>query len=354
MSSSTSAPTSAPSAAPALTRIGYIGLGSMGIPIARNLIKYISANKLEPLTVWNRSKVKYQTLSSSSSSENTEASFHAAEDLGEVVDRCDVVLTSLINDQAAQEVYGELFKAASQKAQGQETEGKRERGVIFVDQSSLKAVTSGQLAEQAKAAGATYIASPVFGRPPAAEAAKLLIVLSGDQATKDLVRPLLVPALGDRLVDIGEDVRKASALKSMGNMLLLGFIELLGEAYALGDSVDIDPAVFNNFITQFLPAPPLLAYSNNISKGLFPSGGGFSIDGGMKDARNMLSLGSDLGHPCSLPTVELALKNMERAKEIGGPSQDWSALSIVLREQAGLEPFREGTNNGQGQGSGQK
>ncbi|WVQ99436.1 hypothetical protein IAU59_006571 [Kwoniella sp. CBS 9459] len=328
------------SSASALPRIGYIGLGSMGLPIARNLIKYISANNLQPLSVWNRSKEKYESL------KNVNPDGHNAEDLSEVVERCDLVFTSLINDQAAQEVYGALFKAAEKRRTGAIQEG--DRGVIFVDQSSLKAVTSGQLAEQAKAAGATYIASPVFGRPPAAEAAKLLIVLSGDQATKDLVRPVLVPALGDRLVDIGEDVRKASALKSMGNMLLLGFIELLGEAYALGDSVDIDPAVFNDFITQFMPAPPLLAYSNNISKGLFPSGGGFSIDGGMKDARNMLSLGSDLGHPCSLPTVELALKNMERAKEIGGPSQDWSALSVVLREQAGLEPFREGTNNGQG------
>ncbi|WVF71494.1 hypothetical protein IAT40_006300 [Kwoniella sp. CBS 6097] len=331
-----------PDSALTLTRIGYIGLGSMGLPIARNLIKYINANQLQPLTVWNRSKEKYDSLKS----DNPEGFY--AENLADVVERCDLVFTSLINDQAAQEVYGELFKAAEKRRASSKAD--EEGGVIFVDQSSLKAVTSGELAEQAKAVGATYIASPVFGRPPAAEAAKLLIVLSGDQPTKELIKPILIPALGDRSVDIGEDVRKASALKSMGNMLLLGFIELLGEAYALGDSVDIDPAVFNDFITQFLPAPPLLAYSNNISKGLFPSGGGFSIDGGMKDARNMLSLGSDLGHPTPLPTVELALKNMERAKEIGGPSQDWSALSIVLREQAGLEPFREGTNNGQGSG----
>ncbi|WRT66403.1 uncharacterized protein IL334_003359 [Kwoniella shivajii] len=318
------------------TRIGYIGLGAMGLNIARNLSKHITKNNLPPLTVWNRSSSKYESLKPDAPN----ARF--AKQVEEVIDSSDVIFTMLIDDNAAQEVYGKLYDHLKSNKQ----QGKRE--IIFVDQSSLKAITTGKLAEQASSVGATYLACPVFGRPPAAEAAKLLIVLSGPQEAKDRVKELLIPVIGDRSVDVGEDVKKASALKSMGNMVLLGWIELLSEAYALGDSIGLDSQVFNGFLEQFIPAPPLLAYSNTISKGLFPSGKGFSIDGGLKDARNMISLGSDLGHPVSLPTIERAKSNMERAKELSGPSQDWSALAAAVREQAGLEPYREGTNNGQG------
>ncbi|WVQ80762.1 hypothetical protein IAT38_002867 [Cryptococcus sp. DSM 104549] len=310
-------------------RFGYVGLGNMGTPIARNLASHAASSNLPPISIWNRSPAKYAPLKES------HPDLIYAKEVEEVVQRSDVVFTSLINDQAAEEVYGKMLKA---------TEA---RDVIFVDQSSVKAITSGKLAEQAKSVGATYIASPVFGRPPMAEAAKLLIVLSGPAAVKEKLKPHLVPALGDRLVDVGEDVKLASALKSMGNMLLLGWIELLAEGYTLGDSVGLDPAVFKNLIDQFVPAPPLLAYSNAISAGHYPPGG-FSIDGGIKDANNMLSLGADLGHPCPLPTIQRAKDNMERAKEIGGAAQDWAALTAAVREQAGFEPYREGTNGGKG------
>ncbi|WWD17269.1 hypothetical protein CI109_101707 [Kwoniella shandongensis] len=312
-------------------RFGYVGLGNMGAHICRNLAKHAQSSNLPPISIWNRSTDKYDSI------RPVAPDAFYAEKVEEVVQRSDIIFSSLINDQVAEDVFGRMFKAV---------EGGRE--VVFVDQSSLKAVTSGKLAEQAKSVGATYIASPVFGRPPMAEAAKLLIVLSGPEAVKEKLKPHLVPALGNRLIDVGEDVKKASALKSMGNMMLLGFIELLGEAYALGDSVGLDPDVYHNFLEQFIPAPPLLAYSSNISKGLYTAGQGFSIDGGLKDGRNMLSLGADLGHPCPLPTIELAVANMTKAKEIGGDQQDWSALAAAVRQEAGFSPYREGTNNGQG------
>ncbi|WVW83946.1 hypothetical protein I302_105969 [Kwoniella bestiolae CBS 10118] len=315
-------------------RIGYIGLGAMGLPISINLTKYIKSNNLPPMIVWNRSPAKYELLKPHA----PDTQF--AESVEEVIEKSDIVFSMLIDDKAAEDVFGKAFEYLKGEGQGRE--------VVFVDQSSLKAVTSGALAERASSVGATYLACPVFGRPPMAEASKLLIVFSGPSDIKERVKGVLIPAVGDRVVDVGEDVKKATALKSMGNMVLLGWIQLLSESYALGDGIGIDPEVFNGFLQQFIPAPPLLAYSNLISKGVFKSGSGFSIDGGMKDARNMLALGEDLGHPVSLPTIELAMKNMERSKELGGNDQDWSALAAAVREANGLEPYREGTNNGQG------
>ncbi|WVN88354.1 uncharacterized protein L203_103560 [Cryptococcus depauperatus CBS 7841] len=303
------------------TRFGYAGLGNMGTPIARNLAKHAASLNFPPISVWNRSKEKYSLVRDAAPD-----AFYA-QDVQEVVERSDIVFSSFINDQVAEEIYSTMFKAA---------EGKE---VIFVDQSSLKALTSHKLAEQAKSIGVTYVASPVFGRPPMAEAAKLLIVLSGPHDIKEKVKPHLVPALGNRLIDVGEDVKLASALKSMGNMILLGWIELMGEAFSLSDSVGLDPSVFEGFLEQFIPAPPLLVYSSLVAKGEYPPGG-FSVEGGLKDARNMLSLGADLGHPCPLPTIQRAHDNLQRARELGGPKQDWSALAAAVREQAGFPPYR--------------
>lgn len=64
-----------------------------------------------------------------------------------------------------------------------------------------------------------------------------------------------------------------------------------------------------------------------------------------KPARNALSLGADFGRPISLPTIELAKKHLERAEESCGNDVHWSALAIVLREQAGLSLFDLGTSH---------
>lgn len=58
------------------------------------------------------------------------------------------------------------------------------------------------------------------------------------------------------------------------------------------------------------------------------------------DANNILGVGASLGKPVPMPTIEIAKKNMERAAELGGKDMDWSSLSAVLRENAGLPPFK--------------
>lgn len=78
---------------------------------------------------------------------------------------------------------------------------------FLVSETNLFFCHQAKLAEQAKSIGATYIASPVFGRPPAAEAAKLLVVLSGPADVKSEIKKHLIPAIGDRFVDVGEDVK---------------------------------------------------------------------------------------------------------------------------------------------------
>ncbi|ORY26971.1 NAD binding domain of 6-phosphogluconate dehydrogenase-domain-containing protein [Naematelia encephala] len=308
-------------------RIGYVGLGNMGTHMCNNLGRYASQNQLSPLTIWNRSTDKYASVS-----EDCKGA-HLAHQVSEVPEKSNIIFTCLLNDAAALDVYGQMLKVVKAKT-------------IFVDQSSLNPKTSRKLREDAEKVGATYLSCPVFGPPAVAKAAQLVLVVSGAEEGRDRVKPLLVPAVGKSIIDVGEDVGKGASLKLLGNTCILGTIELLSEAYALADSIDFDPAVFQNFIQQWFPAPAWKNYGTKISKGTFSGTNGFRIDGGLKDANHILSLGQDMGHPCPVPTIERAVKNLNRAKEIGGPGMDWSSLAIAQRESVGLEPFRPGSDQG--------
>ena len=108
-------------------RLGYVGLGNLGTEICKNLGRYASSHNLTPLTLYNRTSAKYTAVSDDC------PGAHLAEDVAEVVERCDVVFTCLIDDAAAEEVYGKMYKAV-----------KREAKVVFVDQSTLTPTTAGE------------------------------------------------------------------------------------------------------------------------------------------------------------------------------------------------------------------
>lgn len=98
----------------------------MGVPIVRNLAKYAASSGFPSISIWNRSSAKYALVKDA-----IPDAFYA-DNVEDVVKKSDIVLSSLIDDKAAEDVYEKMFKA---------TEG---RNVIFVDQSSLKAITSGK------------------------------------------------------------------------------------------------------------------------------------------------------------------------------------------------------------------
>lgn len=219
----------------------------------------------------------------------------------------------------------------------------------------------------------------MFGRPDAAAAAQLIQVVAGDQDAIKKVTPLLDTS-ARLILNLGTEVYKgrlrsscllcvakltaANTLKLMGNAMILGVIELLGETFALGEATGIDSHVFQQFIEAFFPTPSFKAYSKKIEGGNFDGKGGFRLEGGLKgecprrsasdrvraaclccaqltsDANNILGVGASLGKPVPMPTIEIAKENMERAAELGGKDMDWSSLSAALREKAGLPPFK--------------
>jgi 3-hydroxyisobutyrate dehydrogenase-like beta-hydroxyacid dehydrogenase len=113
-------------------RIGYIGLGALGSNIAPNLAAYAQSNSLPPISVWNRSTDKYASLKPSFPEDT-----HYANEVEELVDKCDVIFTCLVNDAADEEVYEKLVAAMGK--------GKGKGRIAFADQSTIKPGTAGQL-----------------------------------------------------------------------------------------------------------------------------------------------------------------------------------------------------------------
>ncbi|CAD6569799.1 MAG: hypothetical protein TREMPRED_005454, partial [Tremellales sp. Tagirdzhanova-0007] len=172
-------------------RLGYVGLGNLGTEICKNLGRHASSQNLTPLSLYNRTSAKYSAVSDEC------PGAHFAEEVAEVVQRSNVVFTCLLDDAAAEEVYGKIFKAV-----------KREDKVVFVDQSTLTPTRARRLESQAREAGAIYLSCPVFGNPPVAKAAQLVLVVSGAEEGRSRLKPLLVPAIGRSIIDVGEDVGK--------------------------------------------------------------------------------------------------------------------------------------------------
>lgn len=188
--------------------------------------------------------------------------------------------------------------------------------------------------------GASYLSAPVFGRPDAAKSANLVQLLGGDAKAKETIKPIFVPAVAKRVVDAGDEVAKGeltlamilanvlgSALKLLGNSMILGVVEMLAETYALADVIGFDPEVYQSFIREsrhcnrtltksgdFFPLYPYITYGDNISKGEFNGVGGFRLEAGLKgelcgslakNAANYINrrtqcafLGSRLRSPC--------------------------------------------------------
>jgi 3-hydroxyisobutyrate dehydrogenase-like beta-hydroxyacid dehydrogenase len=122
---------------PAHDRWGFVGLGNMGAPMALNLAKNLKEQGQPPLMVWNRSGDRVDKFTAMAEKESVPV--QVAADLQEIGRTCDYILTSLGSDQAAIEVYAELFK-------GQETQsdkgdgiipGGRGKSTIFVDTSTV-------------------------------------------------------------------------------------------------------------------------------------------------------------------------------------------------------------------------
>jgi 3-hydroxyisobutyrate dehydrogenase-like beta-hydroxyacid dehydrogenase len=291
--------------------IGFIGLGHMGEPMARNLLKAGFA-----VRVYNRTSAKAQALASEGA--------RAVGSPAEAAQTDGIVITMLANDAALEEVV------LGQKGIGQIL-GK---GGVHLSMSTVSPETARRLAAVHAERGALYLAAPVFGRPEAAAAGKLWICLAGDIAAKRRVQPVLA-ALGQGVHDFGEQAPAANVVKLAGNFLILSAIEALAEAFTLAEKNGIQRDAMASFFGQTIFACPIYQNYGRIVATEQYTPPGFRLSLGMKDIN--LVLDSAQASRTPMPLASLLHNQLLHSLAKGREDLDWAAIALAASEAAGIK-----------------
>jgi 3-hydroxyisobutyrate dehydrogenase-like beta-hydroxyacid dehydrogenase len=292
-------------------KIGFIGLGRMGAAMAANLVK-----AGHDVSVFNRSPGKGSSL--------VKLGAHEAAD---VAGACggEVLVTMLADDDAASNIAfgsGGLIDSLP-------------KGAIHLSMSTISVALSKRLSQAHTKAGQGYVAAPVFGRPDAAAAAKLFIVVAGDAATIDVCQPLF-RAMGQKTFPIGTEPSAANLVKLSGNFLMASAIEALGEAVALIGKAGIDRHAYVDLLTSSIfNAPVYKIYGGLIAQGKFEPAA-FAAPLGYKDIRLALAAAEKLRVP--MPLGSLLHDRFLRLLAQGGDHLDWSAVGGLAAQDAGDVP----------------
>jgi 3-hydroxyisobutyrate dehydrogenase-like beta-hydroxyacid dehydrogenase len=290
-------------------KVGFIGLGHMGSGMAANLLR-----AGHEVMVFNRSADKRRPLLEL-----------GAREAATVADACaeGVVITMLADDAALRQIaLADGGIVARLRAGG-----------THVSMSTVSVGLTRELTAAHLQARQSFIAAPVFGRPEMAAAGKLFIVAAGEAEAVKMCQPLL-DAMGQRTFHFGTEPQAASLVKLTGNFLLAATIETLGEALALIGKAGIDPAGFVELMTSTLfPAPAYRTYGNLIVERKFEPAG-FAAPLGQKDVRLLLAASEALHVP--MPVASLVNDRFHRLIAQGGEKLDWSAISQLAAEDAGL------------------
>ncbi|MDE3148144.1 MAG: NAD(P)-dependent oxidoreductase, partial [Acidobacteriota bacterium] len=216
-------------------KIGFLGLGKMGTPMARRLL---AAG--HELTVWNRSEARADPLIHEGA---ILAGTPAEAELGAAA-----IVTMLFDDAAYEGVFFGAHGLMDELSPG----------LLHISCSTISVALSERLTAEHARRGHQFVAAPVFGRPNVAEEGRLWIVMAGADAAVAKARPLLEP-LSRGITVVGPEPRQAHAVKLGGNFLISAMIHSLGESFAYAAAQGIEPEIFLETVNSALFQSPFYA-----------------------------------------------------------------------------------------------
>jgi 3-hydroxyisobutyrate dehydrogenase-like beta-hydroxyacid dehydrogenase len=290
-------------------KIGFLGLGKMGMPMARHLI---AAG--HELRVWNRTEGKTKPLLREGA---IAAATPAEAELG-----ADVVITMLFDDAAHEEVlFGAngLMDALSP-------------GALHISCSTISVALSERLTQEHARRGHEFVAAPVFGRPIFAEEGRLWVVAAG--ADKAIVKARsLLETFSRGISVVGAEPRQAHAVKLGGNFLISATLYSLSEGFVFAEGQGIDPAIFFETINSALFQSPFYAAYSKVMLNP-PEHAGASIGLGEKDTRLLREAAASRGTRVRL--ADTLADIFAQAKAAGLGNEDW-AVGIYRMSQKASE-----------------
>jgi 3-hydroxyisobutyrate dehydrogenase-like beta-hydroxyacid dehydrogenase len=281
-------------------KVGFIGLGNMGSGMARNLIK-----AGHTLTVFNRTKSRAEEFRSLGAT--------VARTPGEAAAGAEIVITMLADDAAVEDaVLGPGRVLQSLPA-----------GAVHISMSTISVALSRRMVSAHREKQQHYLAAPVFGRPDAAAAAKLFIVVAGSTDQVERCRPLF-DAMGQKTFIAGENPPEANLIKLTGNFMITTAIESLA-----------DSKKFLEVMTGSLFAAPVYRnYGAMVAEEKFEPPG-FKLPLGLKDNRLVLAAAEEAAVPMPMASLVHDRFIAALAQDMG--NADWSAIASVSFRDAGLE-----------------
>lgn len=289
-------------------KIAFLGLGTMGLPMAANLVKAGYS-----VRAWNRSvapREKLAALGATVTASPREAAMGV-----------DILISMLADDTATRvTVVDEL------------TLQELNPGAIHVNMATISVALATELAELHSQLGIGYVAAPVLGRVNVAEAGKLNILAAGEPAMLAKVQPLF-DVLGQKTWVFGERPEQANAAKLAVNFMIASAIGTMGEAAALVQGHGVAKADFLELATSTVFAAPVYqTYGNAIAQERFEPAG-FKLSLGLKDVRLALEAAEQVNVPLAMAS---ALRDTHIESIAHGEGHlDWAALSRTSARRSG-------------------
>jgi 2-hydroxy-3-oxopropionate reductase len=290
-----------------MARIGFIGLGIMGGPMAANLV-----NAGHDVTGYNRSPAKVERL--------VQAGGRPAGDIAEATTGADIVITMLPDSPDVRQVVlepGGVLESAAP-------------GTLLVDMSTIAPDTAVEVAEAGRAREVDVLDAPVSGGEQGAVEGALSIMVGGETTAFDRARPVL-EHLGKTIVHVGGH-GAGQTVKAANQLMVAGIISLVSEAMVLLQASGVDGEQGLEVLAGGLAGNRVLdrKAASMLARDFRP---GFRIDLHHKDMGIALASAGSAG--VSLPVTGLVSQLVASARALGHGSLDHSALLLVLEQLSG-------------------
>jgi 3-hydroxyisobutyrate dehydrogenase len=278
-----------------MTAVAFLGTGTMGLPMARNLVAAGFG-----VRAWNRSAERAQPL--------TGEGADLFEDPASAVDGADVVVTMLSNAEAVLETASGFIDAVSADA-------------IWIQMSTIGIEGTERCGKLAERAGITFVDAPVLGTREPAKKGALVILASGPERAHEACDPVF-DAVGSRTLWLGEP-GAGTRLKVVVNSWIVGVVGVLAETISVAEALSIDPQRFFEAVED---GPLDLPYARSKGSAMIernfedPS---FRLALSRKDTELVLNAVSTAG--LELPVLEAVLERLHRAEQAGHGDEDMAA-----------------------------
>ena len=292
-----------------MANLGFVGLGAMGGRVTKRLL-----DAGHTVTGYNRTKSKAQWL--------LDRGMRWGESPRAVAETVDVVFTMVTNTGALHEVAGghDGILAGLQK------------GKIYIDMSTISPAASKRLAAQVAEKGAHMLDSPVSGSVITLEQGNLSLMVGGDKAVFEQVKPILLD-IGPKVNYVGVN-GQAVLMKVAINLNLQVQMLAFCEGLLLAEKGGIPRETAMEVMLNSVIASPSLKYRTPFILNM-PDEAWFDVNMMQKDMLLALEMGRELDVP--LPTVAVSNEYLTAARALGLAKQDFAIVYKVLAKMSGLD-----------------